>query len=125
VKITQEDVMEWIGNLKVMELTEFIRALEEKFHVAPMAQQAVQIQPEEAKEEKTEFDVILKGFGEGKKISTVKEIRAVTTLGLKEAKDFVEACEKEPKAVKEGIPREEAEKVKTILEAAGAEIDIR
>ena len=125
MKITQEDVMEWIGNLKVMELTEFIRALEEKFHVAPMAQQAVQIQPEEAKEEKTEFDVILKGFGEGKKIPVVKEIRTVSTLGLKEAKEFVERCEKIPEVLKEGISREEAEKVKEILEKVGGEVEIK
>ena len=111
----------------VLELSEMVKELEEKFGVSAAAA-AVAAAPaagaaggEAAAEEKTEFDVILTSFGE-KKINVIKEIRAITGLGLKEAKEFVESC---PKAVKEGVSTEEAEEVKKKLEEAGASAEIK
>ena len=127
-EVTKEQVIEFISSMSVLELSEMVKELEEKFGVSAAAA-AVAAAPavggggggEATSEEKTEFDVILTGFGE-KKINVIKEIRAVTGLGLKEAKDFVESC---PKAVKEGISTEEAEEVKKKLEEAGASAEIK
>ena len=125
--ITKEDVIEFIANMSVLELSELVKEMEEKFGVsaaAPVAMMAAG--PAEAAgaaeaDEKTEFDVILIGFGD-KKIQVIKEVRAITGLGLKDAKTLVDEV---PKPVKEGIPKEEAEKIKEQLEEAGAQVDIK
>ena len=128
-EVTRTDVMQFIENMTVLELSEFITDLEEKFGVtaaAPVA--AVGALPAgaagdvaEAAEEQTEFDVVLTSFG-SQKIQVIKVVRAVTGLGLKEAKDLVEAV---PKPVKEAIPKEEAEDIKGKLEEVGAEVDLK
>ena len=125
---TKEQVVEYITNMSVLELSEMVKELEEKFGVSAAAA-AVAAAPaaggaaggEAAAEEKTEFDVILTSFGD-KKINVIKEVRAITGLGLKEAKEFVESC---PKAVKEGVSTEEAEEIKKKLEEAGASAEIK
>jgi large subunit ribosomal protein L7/L12 len=124
--VTKEDVIEFIANMSVLELSELVKELEEKFGVsaaAPVAVAgpAVAADAGAAAEEKTEFDVILSTFGD-KKIQVIKEIRAITGLGLKEAKALVEAV---PTPVKEGIVKEDDEKIKEHLEAAGAQVDIK
>ena len=126
-EVTKEQVVDFISNMSVLELSEMVKEMEEKFGVSAAAA-AVAAAPaaraaggEAAAEEKTEFDVILTSFGE-KKINVIKEIRAITGLGLKEAKEFVESC---PKAVKEGVSTEEAEEVKKKLEEAGASAEIK
>ncbi len=126
-EVTKEQVVDFISNMSVLELSEMVKEMEEKFGVNAAAA-AVAAAPaagaaggEAAAEEKTEFDVILTSFGE-KKINVIKEIRAITGLGLKEAKEFVESC---PKAVKEGVSTEEAEEVKKKLEEAGASAEIK
>jgi large subunit ribosomal protein L7/L12 len=126
--ITKQDVVDFISGMTVLELSEFIKELEEKFGVsaaAPMAMMgpamgAGQAQPEK-EEEKTEFDVILSAIGD-KKIQVIKVVRAITGLGLKEAKELVD---KAPNPVKEGIPKEEAENIKGQLEAEGATVEIK
>ena len=116
-----------LSNLTVLEAAELSKMLEEKWGVSAAAPMAVAAMPgaagaeAEAVEEKTEFDVILKAAGD-KKINVIKEVRAITSLGLKEAKDLVEAG---GKAVKEGVSKEEAEKFKKQLEDAGAEVELR
>jgi len=128
--VTKEDVIQFIEKMTVLELSELISDLEEKFGVtaaAPVA--AVGALPagaggdaaEAQEEEKTDFDVILKSFG-SQKIQVIKVVRAVTGLGLKEAKDLVEGA---PKPVKEGVPKEEAEDVKGKLEEVGAEVELK
>ena len=127
-EVTKEQVVEFISNMSVLELSEMVKELEEKFGVSAAAA-AVAAAPaaggaaggEAAAEEKTEFDVILTSFGD-KKINVIKEVRGITGLGLKEAKEFVESC---PKAVKEGVPTEEAEEIKKKLEEAGASAEIK
>ena len=128
-EVTRTEVMQFIENMTVLELSEFITDLEEKFGVtaaAPVA--AVGALPAGAgdgaaaeAEEQTEFDVVLTSFG-AQKIQVIKVVRAVTGLGLKEAKDLVEAA---PKPVKEAIPKEEAEDIKGKLEEVGAEVDLK
>jgi large subunit ribosomal protein L7/L12 len=126
--ITKQDVVDFISGMTVLELSEFVKELEEKFGVtaaAPMAMMgpamgAGQAQPEK-EEEKTEFDVILSAIGD-KKIQVIKVVRAITGLGLKEAKELVD---KAPNPVKEGIPKEEAENIKGQLEAEGATVEIK
>lgn len=126
-EITKEDVIEYLSNLTVLELSELVKDLEEKFGVsaaAPVAAMPMGAMPGDAggaAEEKTEFDVILKSAGD-KKINVIKEVRKITGLGLKEAKALVEEA---PKPVKEGIAKEDAEKIKEELEAAGAEIELK
>lgn len=124
--IGKEDIIEAISNMTVLELSELVKELSDKFGVSaavPMAvgptvtQSAAQVE----EEEKTEFDVILASFGENK-INVIKEIRTITSLGLKEAKELVESA---PAAVKKGIPKEEAEEIKKKLEGAGATIEIK
>ena len=127
-EVTKEQVVEYISNMSVLELSEMVKELEEKFGVSAAAA-AVAAAPaaggaaggEAAAEEKTEFDVILTSFGD-KKINVIKEVRGITGLGLKEAKEFVESC---PKAVKEGVSTEEAEEIKKKLEEAGASAEIK
>ena len=122
--ISKEDVLEYIGNLSVMELSELVKAFEEKFGVsaAPtVVAGAVAGGGAAAVEEKTEFDVILADSGD-KKINVIKVVREVTGLGLKEAKD---AVEKTPFTVKEGIKKEDADAIKAKFEEAGAKVDIK
>ena len=127
-EVTKEQVVEFISNMSVLELSEMVKELEEKFGVSAAAA-AVAAAPaaggaaggEAAAEEKTEFDVILTSFGD-KKFNVIKEVRGITGLGLKEAKEFVESC---PKAVKEGVSTEEAEEIKKKLEEAGASAEIK
>ena len=128
-KVSVGELVDAIGNLTLIEAADLVKALEEKFGISaalPVAAAggAPGTVAEEEKaetEEKSEFDVILTGFGD-KKISVIKEVRAITALGLKEAKDLVEAG---GKAVKEKVSKEEAEKIKEQLEKAGATVDIR
>ena len=123
--ITKEDVVEFIAGMTVLELSEFVKELEEKFGVtaaAPVAMAAAPMaQAEEEAAEKTEFDVILSGVGD-KKIQVIKVVRAITGLGLKEAKALVDGV---PGTVKEGVPKEEAEDIKNQLEEAGATVEIK
>jgi len=122
--VTKEDILETISNMSVMEVVELISAMEEKFGfsaaaavaVAPVAAAAA-----EAVEEKTEFDVIMTGFGDNK-VNVIKVIRGLTGLGLKEAKDLVEGV---PSTVKEGVSKAEAEDVRKQLVEAGATVDIK
>ncbi|RMD89361.1 MAG: 50S ribosomal protein L7/L12 [Alphaproteobacteria bacterium] len=121
-----EKIVEELSGLTVMEAAELSKMLEEKWGVsaaAPVAVAAVGAPGAgaEAAEEKTEFDVILAAVGD-KKINVIKEVRAITGLGLKEAKDLVEAA---PKPVKEGVDKEEAEKIKKQLEEAGATVELK
>ena len=122
-KIT--NIVEEIKALTLIELADLVKAVEEEFGVsaaAPVGVVAVAgAAAAPAAEEKTEFDVILTGFGD-KKLNVIKAIREITGLGLKEAKDMVEGC---PKPVKEGVSKEDAEKVKAELEAAGATVEIK
>ena len=126
--VTKEDVIEFISNMTVLELSEFVKELEDKFGVtaaAPVAIAAAGAAPAgeaaAAPEEKTEFDVILSEIG-SQKIKVIKEVRAITGLGLKEAKELVESA---PKPIKEGVPKEEAEKIKEQVEAVGAKVEIK
>ena len=126
-EITKDDVKEFIRKMSVLELSQLVKELEEEFGVtaaAPMAMpaQVAGVAGGEAApaEEKTEFDVILKDFGD-KKIQVIKVVRSLTDLGLKEAKELVEGV---PKPVKEGISKEEAEKAKSELEEVGATVEI-
>ena len=110
---------------KILEMSELVKAMEEKFGVSAAAPVAVAAVggggAAEAAEEKTEFDVVLAAAGD-KKIQVIKEVRGITGLGLKEAKDLVDAA---PKAVKEGVDKDEAEKIKASLEEQGAKVDIK
>lgn len=126
--VSKEDVIEFIANMTVLELSELIKELEEKFGVsaaAPVAMMAAGAGAGDAAapqaEEKTEFDVVLTSAGD-KKIQVIKEVRAITGLGLKDAKDLVDGA---PKPVKEGIAKEEAEKIKAQLEEAGAQVELK
>jgi len=123
--VSKEDVIEYISNMTVLELSDFVKELEEKFGVtaaAPVAVAAASAaQAEQEAPEKTEFDVILAEIGD-KKIQVIKVVRAITGLGLKEAKALVDGV---PGAVKETVPKEEAESIKTQLEEAGAKVEIK
>jgi len=125
--ITKQDVIDFIANMTVLELSEMVKELEEKFGVsaaAPVAFAGPAVGGGDGAavaEEKTEFDVILIGFGD-KKIQVIKEIRAITGLGLKEAKALVEGV---PAPVKEGIAKEDAQKIKEQIEAAGGQVDVK
>ncbi len=119
-------IVDDLSKLTVLEAAELSKMLEEKWGVSAAAPVAVAAAggaaaPAEAAEEKTEFDVVLAEAG-AQKINVIKEVRAVTGLGLKEAKDLVEAA---PKAVKEGVSKDEAEKIKAQLEAAGAKVELK
>jgi large subunit ribosomal protein L7/L12 len=122
---TMEEILEAIAGMTVLEVSELISAMEEKFGVtaaAPVAAAAGPVAAVEEVEEQSEFDVILTGIADGKKIPVIKAVRALTGLGLKEAKDLVEAGDK---AVKEGVSKEEAKTVKDKLEEAGATIVLK
>ena len=125
--ITKEDVIEFIANMSVLDLSEMIKEMEDKFGVsaaAPVAVAAAGAGAADggaAAEEQTEFDVILTAHGDTK-IQVIKEVRAITGLGLKDAKALVDGV---PQPVKEGIEKEEAEKVKEQLEAVGAQVDVK
>ena len=125
--ITKDDVIEFISNMSVLELSELVTEMEEKFGVsaaAPVAMMAAGPADGAAggqAEEKTEFDVVLIGYGE-KKIAVIKEVRAITGLGLKDAKDLVDGL---PKPVKEGVAKDEAEKIQAQLEEAGAQVEVK
>ncbi|PRM90139.1 50S ribosomal protein L7/L12 [Aliarcobacter cryaerophilus] len=120
--ISKEDVLEFISGLSVLELSELVKEFEEKFGVSaqPVAVAGAAVAAE-AVEEKTEFDVIILDAGD-KKINVIKEIRAITGLGLKEAKD---AAEQTPSTIKEGISKADAEAFKAQLEAAGAKVEVK
>ena len=125
-EITKEDVISYIENMSVLDLSNLIKELEEKFGVSAAAVAAAPAAAAAggdagAAEEKTDFDVVLVGAGE-KRINVIKVVREVTGLGLKEAKDFVDEL---PKAVKEGLPKAEAEEVLKKLEEAGASAEIK
>lgn len=123
--ITKEDVVEFISNMTVIELSEFVKELEEKFGVSAAAPVAVAAAPsgeaQEEEAEQTEFDVILTAIGD-KKIQVIKVVRAITGLGLKEAKGVVDGV---PGPVKEGVSKDEAEDIKNQLEEAGASVEIK
>ncbi|MGA8262021.1 MAG: 50S ribosomal protein L7/L12 [Arenicellales bacterium] len=124
--VSKEELLDAIGNMSVLELSELIKDMEEKFGVSAQAAVAVAAPAAgggeaEAAEEKTEFDVILSSFGENK-VAVIKAVRAITSLGLKEAKDLVESA---PAAVKEGANKEEAESIKSQLEEAGASVELK
>ena len=127
-KVSQEDVLETIGGWTVLELSEFVKAFEEKFGVTAAAPVAVAAAPAggggdgaAAAEEKDEFDVVLSGAGD-KKIQVIKEVRALTSLGLKEAKDLVDSA---PKPVLEKVNKEQADEAKAKLEGAGATVEVK
>ena len=121
--VTKEEVVEFIANMTVLELSEFIKELEEKFGVSAAAPMIVAAPAEAAApaEEKTEFDVILKSAG-ANKIGVIKVVRALTGLGLKEAKDKVDGA---PSTLKEAVSKEEAEEAKKQLVEAGAEVEVK
>ena len=126
-ELTKDDILEAISNMTVLEVSELISAMEEKFGItaaAPVAAAgpAAPAAGGEEEEEQTEFDVILKGVADGKKIPVIKEVRAITGLGLKEAKEIVEAGDK---ALKEGVSKEEANEMKEKLEAAGGVVEVK
>ena len=122
-----EEFVSYIENMTVLELSKLVKTLEERLGVSAAAPVAVAAAAPAAAaaapaEEKTEFDVILAGFEDSKKIAVIKEIRGITGLGLKEAKDLVEGA---PKTIKEAVAKDEAEKIKATLEAAGAKVEVK
>jgi len=125
--VTKEDVIEFIANMSVLELSELIKELEEKFGVSAAAPVAVAAAGPAGDaggapaEEQTEFDVILAGVGD-QKIKVIKEVRAITSLGLKEAKELVEGA---PQPVKEGVTKDEAEEIKAKIEGVGGSVEIK
>lgn len=124
--ITKEQVIEWLSGQSVLEIADLVKQLEEKWGVSAAAPVAVAAAggaaaPAEAVEEKDEFDVIFVAPG-ANKIASIKEVRAITGLGLKEAKELVESA---PKPVKEGVSKDEAEEIKKKLEAADAKVELK
>lgn len=124
--LNKDEVIDYLSNMSVMEIADLVKELEEKWGVSAAAPVAVAAAGGGAAggaavEEKTEFDVVLAAAGD-KKINVIKEVRTITGLGLKEAKDLVEGA---PKPVKEGVPKEEADKIKEALEKAGAKVEIK
>lgn len=122
--LSKDDILNAIAEMSVMDVVALVKAMEEKFGVSAAAAVAVAAAPAaaaEAVEEKTEFDVILKSSGE-KKVNVIKVVRTLTGLGLKEAKDLVDAA---PKPLKEGVAKDEAEGLKKALEEAGAVVEIK
>ena len=127
--MTTEEILDAIAGMTVLEVSELVKAMEEKFGVTAAAPVAVAAGPaagaapaESEAEEQTEFDVVLAGFGDGKKIGVIKEVRAITGLGLKEAKELVEG---DKGVVKEGVSKDEAASIKEKLEAAGATVEVK
>ena len=125
--VSKEQVITFLENLTLLEAAQLVKELEEKFGVSAQAPVAVAAagggggDAGAAAEEKTEFTIVLKAFGE-KKINVIKEVRTITGLGLKEAKELVEGA---PKNVREGVNKEEADKIKAALEKAGAEVEVK
>ena len=127
--ITKNEVMEWIDKATMLEISDLVKSLEEKYGISAAAAmpmmvaggQAAGAEAKPAVEEKTEFNVVLSAIGE-KKINVIKAVREVTSLGLKEAKDLVEGA---PKPIKEGVSKEEAETIKKKFEEAGATVEIK
>lgn len=121
--MTNEEVIDFLSNLSVLEISKLVKALEDKWGVTAAAPVAVAAAPAAAApvEEKTEFDVILADMGSNK-IGVIKEVRAITGLGLKDAKDLVEAA---PKPVKQAVSKDEAAKIKEQLEKAGAKVEVK
>ena len=123
--MNKDQILEAIGSMSVLELSELVKAMEDKFGVtaaAPVAVAAVgAAAPAAAAAEKTEFDVVLENSG-ANKINVIKVVRELTGLGLKEAKDLVDGA---PKTVKEGAPKDEAEKIKATLEKVGAKVELK
>ncbi|MDR0877084.1 MAG: 50S ribosomal protein L7/L12 [Treponema sp.] len=125
--LTTDQILEAISSMTVLEVSELVKAMEEKFGVSAAAPVAIAAAgpaaggAAEAAEEKTEFNVILKAYDDSKKIAVIKEVRAVTGLGLKEAKDLVEGA---PKPLKENVSKDEAAKIKESITAAGGTVDI-
>ena len=123
--MSREEILRAISELSVLELSELINDMEEKFGVSAAAAVAVAAPAAAAdaggSEEQTEFDVVLSSFGE-KKVGVIKAVRAITSLGLKEAKDLVESA---PAPIKEGVPKEEAEELKKQLEDAGGTVEVK
>jgi large subunit ribosomal protein L7/L12 len=125
---TKEEILEAIASMTVLEVSELVKMMEEKFGVSAAAPVAIAAgpaagaAPAAAAEEKTEFTVILKSFEDSKKIAVIKEVRTVTSLGLKEAKDLVEGA---PKPLKENVSKEEAAKIKDQITAAGGTVEIQ
>ena len=127
--LSKDDILEAIANMSVLEVSELVSAMEEKFGVSAAAPVAAAAAAPAAggegaaqEEEQTEFNVILKSFDDGKKIPVIKEVRGITGLGLKEAKELVETG---GKAIKEGVSKDEANEIKEKLEAAGATIEVQ
>lgn len=126
--LTKDQVIEWLSGQSVIEIAELVKELEEKWGVSAAAPAAVAVAAPAAggdaggaAEEKTEFDVVLTEFG-GNKIAVIKEVRGITGLGLKEAKELVEGA---PKPVKEGVSKDEADEIAKKLEAAGAKAEVK
>ena len=124
--MSREEILSAISEMSVLELSELINDMEEKFGVSAAAAVAVAAPAAAAadgdgSEEQTEFDVVLSSFGE-KKVSVIKAVRAITSLGLKEAKDLVESA---PAPIKEGVPKDEAEELKKQLEDAGGTVEVK
>lgn len=123
--VTREEIIEALKEMPALELSELVKELEEVFGVSAAAPVAVAAAPaaggEAAAEEKTEFDVVLEGFGDNK-IAVIKVVREITGLGLKEAKEAVESA---PKAIQEGVAKDKAEEVKAKLEEAGAAVSLK
>ena len=122
---TKEDVVSFIDNMTVLEMSEFVKELEDKYDVTAAAPAVAVAAPaaggESAAEEKTEFDVILTAIGD-KKIQVIKEVRTITGLGLKDAKDLVESA---PKVIKEGVKKEEAEEIQKKIEEVGGTVEVK
>lgn len=122
--VSKDDILEAISNMSVMEVVELIEAMENKFGVTAAAAVAVAAAPAEsgpAAEEQSEFDVVMTSFGD-KKVAVIKAVRGITGLGLKEAKDLVESA---PVTIKTGVEKAEADSVKSQLEEAGAQVDVK
>jgi large subunit ribosomal protein L7/L12 len=124
---TKEEILEALASMTSLEISELVKALEEKFGVSAAAPVAIAAAAApgaaaEAVEEKTEFNVILKAYDDTKKIAVIKEVRAVTGLGLKEAKDLVEGA---PKPLKENVSKEDAAKIKDQITAAGGTVEVQ
>lgn len=121
--VTREEIIEALKEMPALELSELVKELEEVFGVSAAAPVAVAAAPAAAaaEEEKTEFDVVLEGFGDNK-IAVIKVVREITGLGLKEAKEAVESA---PKAIQEGVAKDKAEELKAKLEGAGAAVSLK
>jgi large subunit ribosomal protein L7/L12 len=125
-EFTTDQILDAISNMTVLEVSELVKSMEEKFGVTAAAPVAVAAAAPggagEAAEEQIEFDVVLKGFADGKKIPVIKEVRAITGLGLKEAKELVEGGEK---TLKEAVSKQDADAMKEKLEAAGGTVEVK